>query len=191
MQRAAWRVLFVGLLLNAAAMAQSQSGDSLADIARANRAKQQEQEAAGAKPKIITNQDLPSAPSGIPESVEPMTTVSGVKRSVDSFSEQRANQQLVAEYRAGEQWKARIQDQEARIADLQTRIDRVNQSMRAAVGTAQYDTPLSVDSDGTPGAHAGDARPATAKTFDDARRSPAHRYGTVANLATPGKTEDR
>jgi hypothetical protein len=87
MQRAAWRVFFIGLLLNAAAVAQSQSqaGDSLADIARANRAKQQEQEAAGAKPKIITNQDLPSAPSGIPESVEPMTTVSGVKRSVDSY----------------------------------------------------------------------------------------------------------
>jgi hypothetical protein len=144
MQRAAWRVFFIGLLLNAAAVAQSQSqaGDSLADIARANRAKQQEQEAAGAKPKIITNQDLPSAPSGIPESVEPMTTVSGVKRSVDSYSVQRANQRLVAEYRAGEQWKARIQDQVARIADLQTRIDRVNQAMHAAVGTAQYDTPV-------------------------------------------------
>jgi hypothetical protein len=144
MQRLAWCAFFIGLLLNAAAIAQSQAqaGDSLADIARANRAKQQGQEAAGAKPKIITNQDLPSAPSGIPESVEPMTTVSGVKRSVDIYSEQRANQRLVAEYRAGEQWKARIQDQEARIADLQTRIDRVNQAMRAAIGTAQYDTPV-------------------------------------------------
>jgi hypothetical protein len=144
MRRLAWCAFFIGLLLSAAAVAQSQSqaGASLADVARANRAKQQEQEAAGAKPKIITNQDLPSAPSGIPESVEPMTTVSGVKRSVDSYSEQRANQRLVAEYRAGEQWKARIQDQEARIADLQRRIDRVNQSMHAAVGTAQYDTPV-------------------------------------------------
>ncbi|MFZ0298713.1 MAG: hypothetical protein WAM13_10235 [Candidatus Sulfotelmatobacter sp.] len=142
MQRAAWRVLFVGLLLNAAASAQSQSGDSLADIARANRAKQQQQEAAGTPPRIITNQDLPSAPSGIPESVEPMTTVSGVKRSVDSYSEQRANQRQLAELRSGEQWKARIQDQEARIADLQTRIDRVNQAIHAAVGTAQYDTPV-------------------------------------------------
>jgi hypothetical protein len=144
MQRAAWQVLLVGLLLNAAAIAQfqSQAGDSLADIARVNRAKQQQQEAAGATPKIITNQDLPSAPSGIPESVEPMTTVSGVKRSVDSSSDQRAKQRLVAEYRAGEQWKARIQDQEARIADLQARIDRVNQAMHAAVGTAQYDTPV-------------------------------------------------
>jgi hypothetical protein len=143
MQRVAWRVFFVGLLLNAAAMAQSRSGDSLGDVARANHAKQQAEEAAGRVPKIITNQDIPSDSSGIPESSEPMTTVSGVKRSVDSYFEQRANQRLVAEQRAGAQWKARIEDQEARISDLQTRIDRVNKEMHAAVGTAQYETPVS------------------------------------------------
>jgi hypothetical protein len=142
MQRVAWRFFFVGLLLNAAAIAQSQSVDSLADVARANRAKQQAQEATGAAPKVITNQDLPSAPSGIPESSEPMTTVSGVERFADRYSEQHTNQRLVAELRAGEHWKARIQDQEARIADLRTRIERVNDSMHAAVGTAQYDTPV-------------------------------------------------
>jgi hypothetical protein len=142
MQRVVWRIFFVGLLLSAAATAQSQAGDSLADIARANHAKQQAQLAAGTAPKIITNQDIPSAPSSIPESSEPMTTVSGVKRSVDIYSHQHANQQLVAEQLAGAQWKARIQDQEARIADLRTRIDRVNESIHAAVGTAQYDTPV-------------------------------------------------
>jgi hypothetical protein len=142
MQRVAWRVFFVGLLLNAVAIGQSQSGDSLGEVARANHAKQQAQEAAGAAPKVITNQDLPSDPSGIPESMEPMTTVSGIKRSVDSYSEQRMNQRLFAEQRAGEQWKSRIEDQEARIADLQMNIDRVNRSMHAAVGTAQYDTPV-------------------------------------------------
>jgi hypothetical protein len=142
MQRVAWRVFFVGLLLNAVAIGQSQSGDSLGDVARANHAKQQAQQVAGAAPKIITNQDLPSDPSAIPESSDPMTTVSGVKRSADSYSEQRTNQRLLAEQRAGEQWKARIEDQEARIADLQTRIDRVNREMHAAVGTAQYDTPV-------------------------------------------------
>ncbi|MFZ0201805.1 MAG: hypothetical protein WB523_07605 [Candidatus Sulfotelmatobacter sp.] len=143
MQRVAWQVFFVVLLLNAATLiGQSQTADSLGEVARANHAKQQALEAAGTTPKIITNQDLPSDPSGVPESSEPMTTVSGVKRSADSFSEQRVHQRLVAEQRAGEQWKARIQDQEARIAILQTRIDRVNESMRAAVGTAQYDTPV-------------------------------------------------
>src|SRR5271163_281148 len=52
-------------------------------------------------------------------------------------------------------------------------------------GTVRYPgEPLSVGSDGTPGAHAGDAGPAAAKTFDDARRGPAHGHGTVATLAT-------
>ncbi len=145
MQRVAWRVFFLGLLLNTVAVGQSQSqtGDSLGDIARANQAKRQAGGTAGKEPKVITNQDLPSDSSGIPESSEPMTTVSGVKRSVDPYSEQRANRQQVAEQRAGEQWKARIEDQEARIADLRTRIDQVNESMHAAVGTAQYDTPVS------------------------------------------------
>jgi len=142
MKRVAWRVFFVGLLLNAAAIAQSQAGVSLAEVARANRARQQAQEAAGITPKMITNQDLPSAPSAIPESSEPMTTVSGVEKPVDRYSEQRSNQRLFAQQRAGEQWKARIEDQEARIADLRARIDRVNQSMHAAVGTAQYYRPV-------------------------------------------------
>ena len=185
MHRVAWGVFFVGLLLNAVAIAQSQSGDSLGDVARANRAKQQTEQTAGAAPKVITNQDLPSAPSGIPESSEPMTAVSGVERSADSYSEQRANQRLVAEQRAGEQWRARIENQEARIADLQARIDRVNRfdTCGGRHGTIRYaGEPLSVDSDGTPGAHAGDAGPAAAKTGDDARRGPAHGHGTVAPL---------
>ncbi len=141
MHRIAWRFFFVGLLLTAPAIAQSQSGVSLADVARANRAKEQSDVAAGTIPKTITNQDIPSAPSNLPESTEPMTTVSGVKKSIDSYSE-RSNQRVFAQQRAGEQWKARIEDQEARIADLRSRIDRVNQSMHAAVGTAQYDAPV-------------------------------------------------
>jgi hypothetical protein len=140
MPRVAWRFCFVGLLLITPAIAQSQAGVSLADVARANRAKEQADVAAGITPKTITNQDIPSAPN-LPESSEPMTTVSGVTKSVDRYSE-RSNQRLFAEQRAGEQWRARIADQEARIADLRARIDHVNQSMHAAVGTAQYDAPV-------------------------------------------------
>ncbi len=142
MRRGAWGVFVIGILLSAAVTGQSQSGDSLGDIARANHAKQQAQQASGVTPKVITNQDLPSDSTGIPESSEPMTTVSGVKRSVNSYSEPRSNQRAAAEERAGAQWKARIQDQEARIADLQARIDHVNESMHAAVGTAQYEGPV-------------------------------------------------
>ncbi|MGB8579463.1 MAG: hypothetical protein WCD47_01465 [Candidatus Sulfotelmatobacter sp.] len=142
MKRVAWAIFFVGLLLNAAAIGQSQAGNSLADVARANHAKQQAEEAVGSTPKVITNRDIPSAPSNIPESSEPMTTVSGVKQFAESYSDQHANQRLLAEERASQYWKPRIENQEARIADLQARIDRVNQSMHAAVGTAQYETPV-------------------------------------------------
>lgn len=139
MRRVAWQFSIIGLLLSAVALAQTQSGDSLGDIARANQAKLQAQQAAGVTPKVITNQDIPSAPPGVPESLDPMTTVSGVKKSVDRYSEQR----LVAEQRTSGQWRARIQDQEARVSDLQWRIDHISESLHTAVGTAQYDTPVS------------------------------------------------
>jgi hypothetical protein len=139
MQRVAWQVFFVGLLLSAVAVGQSQTGDSLGGVARANHAQPQAQGATGTTPRVITNQDLTSDPPGVPEFLEPMTTVSGVKRSADSYWEQRGNQRRVAEQRAGEQWKARIEDQEARIDDLPTRINRVSE---LATGRAQYDTPV-------------------------------------------------
>ncbi len=139
MKRVAGAILFVGLLLSAAAVAQSQAGNSLADAARANRSKQQAEEAAGATPKVITNQDLPSAPSNMPEFSEPMTIVSGVNKFANSYP--RGNQRLLADERTSQYWRAPIANQEERIADLRMRIDHLNQSMRAAVGTAQYNTP--------------------------------------------------
>ncbi|MFZ0805333.1 MAG: hypothetical protein WAN03_04090 [Candidatus Sulfotelmatobacter sp.] len=143
MQRMAWRILMVGLCMGTAAFGQSQSGDSLGEVARTVHAQQQSDQASGVKPKVITNQDLPTDPPPVPESSEPMTTVSGVKRSAaDQHADQRANQRMWAEQRSGEQWKSRIQDQETRVADLQARIERVNRSMHAAIGTASYDTPV-------------------------------------------------
>jgi hypothetical protein len=139
MQRVAWQLFFVGVLLSAVAVGQSQTGDSLGGMARANYAQPQAQGAIGTIPKVIMNHDLTSDPPGVPEFLEPMTTVSGVKRSADSYWEQCGNQRRVAEQRAGEQWRARIEDQEARIDDLQTRINRAGE---LAIGTAQYDTPV-------------------------------------------------
>jgi hypothetical protein len=126
-----------------AAAALAQSGDSLGDIARANRAQQQAQEASGTAPKVITNRDLPSASSGIPESdpSDPMTEVSGVNRP-DRYSDQLLSNRLAGEQRTAGQWRVRIQAQENRIADLQSRIDHVNAAMHNSVGTAQYDAPV-------------------------------------------------
>ena len=133
----------IAILLGGPALAQSQPTESLGDVARENRTKQQGQDAAGTKPKVITNQDLPPGSKPVPESdtSDAMTTVSGVNKS-DRSADQRLSTRLLAEQRAGEMWKARIQAQEDRIADLQARIDRVNAAMHSAVGTAQYDTPV-------------------------------------------------
>jgi len=119
---------------------------SLGDVARANLAKQQAQEANGKIPKVITNQDLPAGSTGIPESSEsqPMTMVSGVERPnpyANRYSDQGHSNRLPAEQGAGEQWRGRIQEQENRIADLQARFDRVNAAMQRSGGTAQYETP--------------------------------------------------
>jgi hypothetical protein len=143
MRRALLWSSVVALLLSGAAFAQSQSGDSLGDIARANRAQQQAQEAAGTLPKVITNTDLPADPPAIPESnpSDPMTEVSGVNRP-DRYADRQLSNRLVAEQHVAGQWRVRIQAQENRIADLQARIDHVNAAIHNSVGTAQYDTPV-------------------------------------------------
>jgi hypothetical protein len=144
MHRMSSSTFIIALLLSGAAMAQSQPADSLGEVARANRAKQQSQAADGTMPKVITNHDLPANPPGTPESSasEPMTSVSGTNRS-DPYADQRLSNHLAAEQRTGERWKVQIAEQETRIANLQARIDRINASIHAAVGTAQYDTPAS------------------------------------------------
>lgn len=125
------RMLVMAVLLNMSAF--GQFGQSLGDIARANREKVQAQQATGAKPKTITNADLPEGSTGIPEAdpSEPMTGVSGVSRAFDSRPNQRMNQQLMAEERQGGQWRERIQMQESRVAELQARIDQANAQMHS------------------------------------------------------------
>jgi chromosome segregation ATPase len=66
--------------------------------------------------------------------------VSGVQKS-NPFADQRTSNRLQSEQRTSAEWKARLQEQENRIADLQARIDHVNASVHSAVGTAEYDTP--------------------------------------------------
>jgi hypothetical protein len=130
------------LLINGAAFGQSPAGQSLGDVARANREKQQAQESAGTLPKVITNQDLPANPPGTPpaSASQPTTQVSGVDRSYsDRSSEQRFPDQHLAEQR-GDQWRERIQEQENRVASLQARIDQLNASMHST-GSAQYEGP--------------------------------------------------
>ena len=142
MHRVVWKTFTVALLLNAASVAQSTQ--SLGDIARANREKLAAQQAAGEKPKVITNKDLPSSPPQVEEAdaSQPMTVVSGVTRPVEGrASDERFIQQRRAEQGAREQWRGRIEMQESRIADLQARIAQMNASMHRGGGSAQYEGP--------------------------------------------------
>ena len=128
------------LLLTTAAAAQS--SPSLGDIARANREKQQTQQATGAQPKVITNADIPGDPPGVPDPdpSEPMTMVSGVSRPNRAY-DQRLAQQERTQQRAGEQWRERIQNQESRIAELQAQIDQMNASVHSAGGATLSEGP--------------------------------------------------
>ncbi len=135
--RLVW-VLLAGLIVNVAAWGQSQDGQSVAEIARASRAKQQAQEATGSAPKVITNQDVAPGSEATP-SPDPMTKASGVKKADHAADANLWKQQ--AQLKLSAQWKERLQEQETKIADLQGHIDRVKAQIQAAVGTASYDTP--------------------------------------------------
>lgn len=129
----------MAVLLNAVAFGQSQPDQqSLADVARANRAKQQTQEPSGAMPKVVVNQDGSPGSDATP-APDPMTKVSGVKKPNHAADPSLAK--LQGQLKVSEQWKARLQEQENKITDLQARIDRVKAQIQAAVGTASYDTP--------------------------------------------------
>jgi hypothetical protein len=86
MQRTFLKIFSLVLLMNLAVY-----GQSLADIARQYKEKQDAQQTSGVKPKVITNQDLGEGPEGHPElRVErPTTTASAAgSRSFDhSFGE--------------------------------------------------------------------------------------------------------
>ncbi len=134
--RHVWMLVF-GLFLSAAAFGQAEP--SLADVARANRANKQSHDASGNAPKVITNQDVAPGSEEKPPA-DSMSQVSGVNKT-NRAADQRLSNQLQAQERVSAQWKARIQDQETKIADLQARIDRVKAQIQQAVGTASYDTP--------------------------------------------------
>jgi len=138
MQRMCWKILAIALLMNAASY-----GQSLGDVARENREKQNATNAAGAQPKVITNKDL-----GLPENPEgdlwPADAQPRSATTPDNAAADRRNaEQRRAEQRAGEQWKRQILAQENKVAALQARIDQINAAIRSAGGTVQYEQPFS------------------------------------------------
>jgi hypothetical protein len=138
MQRMFWKLSALLLLMTLAAYGQQQS---LADTARQYREKHDAEEAAGTAPKVYTNQDIPPAQQvGTPEPVE--ETQPTARRAFDDRSTGQPNAERgYADHRAAVEWRNRIQAQEARLADLQARIDQFSSMIHSRQDSAQYEGP--------------------------------------------------
>ena len=133
MQRMFLKVFSIALLISSAAF-----GQSLGDVARENREKQSAQDASSAaKPKVITNANLPQDPDASQEPSEAQLEASANTKTADN----RSAQQRLAEQRAADRWKRQILAQENKMATLQARIDELNASIRSAGGSVQYEAP--------------------------------------------------
>jgi hypothetical protein len=138
----------IALLMGSAAF-----GQSLGDIARENREKQNAGDASSSapKPKVITNKDLPKDPDGdVAPKAAPFSSVAPSAPANTAANSSMANraaerhyaEQHAAEQRAAEQWKRQIVAQKTRMANLQARIDQVQASIRAANGEVQAEQPF-------------------------------------------------
>jgi predicted RNase H-like nuclease (RuvC/YqgF family) len=138
MQRMFLKVFAIALFVNSAAY-----GQSLGDIARENREKQSAQDASSAaKPKVITNANLPKDPDANQEPTEAQSGASVSSKAADRhLADDRSAQQRLADQRFADQWKRQILAQENKMATLQARIDQLNASIRSAGGSVQYEGP--------------------------------------------------
>jgi predicted RNase H-like nuclease (RuvC/YqgF family) len=95
-------------------------GQSLGDVAREQRQKQQEKKAQAA-PRVITNEDLPESPES-----------SDAANSNQQSSDSTASKPLGS--KPAEQWKSEIEAQRKSVENLQSQIDRLNSSIHFAPG---------------------------------------------------------
>ena len=119
-------VLAVALGVNAA------HGQSLGDIARANREKQGSTAPVASQPAVITSDDLEAGSDG-KAAPHPAAKVSKVA------AHGRAEQDAI-DPRAAAQWKKQIVAQQDKIATLQGKIDELNAAIHPA-GSAQFNGP--------------------------------------------------
>lgn len=126
-------VLALLFCMNVAAHAQS-----LGDVARENREKK-DAEQQSAPPKVITNATLPKDPDRhqeqpAAENEKPVAPSPGDTASGRGAAEQRAREQ-----RAAGQWKRRILAQQATVANLRMRADRLKASIQFVNPNTSYD----------------------------------------------------
>jgi len=120
MQSSLKRAAFFSVLL----MAPTAFGQSLGDVAREQRQKQQAKTSPSAS-KVITNEDLGEPPDGTPQ-----------ESSQEGKSNDTHTKPLGS--RSADQWKAQIEAQKRAIANLQKQIDQVNASVHFARASATW-----------------------------------------------------
>lgn len=112
-------VVVAGVVLSVVAVSY---GQSLGDVARQQRQKQQAKDAHATR-KVVTNED-------IPEQAE-----SASSTTVTTDDHQNAPAAPASnDTHAGEQWKAKIEEQRSSVASLQSQIDKLNSSIHFAGG---------------------------------------------------------
>jgi hypothetical protein len=148
------KILAIAMLMGPVAY-----GQSLGDIARENREKQAAEDASAAKPRVITNANLPKDPDanqpsqeqgsqeqgsqeqasqeqGSHEATPPASSKPAGNRPADrssanrSAEDRRFAEKRMAEQRAADQWKRQILAQKTKVATLQQHIDRFKASIR-------------------------------------------------------------
>src|SRR5208283_4547816 len=143
MQRLFSKIPAIAVLMNALIlmnpwMSSPAYGQSLGDIARQNREQQSAEDASGARPKVITNRDLPQDPDG---NQRPRADLPAAGPALGNADDDRSAEQPFAEQRAAQQTRRQILAQENRMANLQARIDQLNGRIQSVCGTAQYEGP--------------------------------------------------
>jgi len=153
---ATWRMTLnvVAIAVGAVALLMGSAfSQSLGEIARENREKQNAGDASSSAPKarVITNKDLPKDPNGdvapgaaAVAHVAPSAPANTAANSsmANRAAERHYAEQHASEQRAAEQWKRQIVAQKTRMANLQARIDQVQASIRVANGEVQAEQPF-------------------------------------------------
>ena len=103
----------------------SSHGQSLGDVARAQRQKQAKD--AHTTRKVLTNEDMP-------EQAEPVSTTSITTNEGETAPKSPASNDT----HAGEQWKAKITAQKNSVASLQNQIDKLNSSIHFVEANRYY-----------------------------------------------------
>jgi hypothetical protein len=130
-------------------------GQSLGDAARANRDQQDAENTAAAKPRVITNKDLPRDPDAgqAPSQPPPAPGAAADAKDADraatdhrstelGMAEQRFAKQRLAQQRTADLWKRQILAQKLKMANLQARIDQLHASIQSETGGVQSEGPF-------------------------------------------------